>query len=63
MATKKRVVIVSDLHCGHVVGLTPESWQLEHKEEVDSNWSKWNKWVNIQEKEGKWRLVILLVSI
>jgi len=23
---KKRVVILSDLHCGHVVGLTPPSW-------------------------------------
>lgn len=50
MGKGKRVVIVSDLHCGHVVGLTPNSWQLEHKEEVDANWSKWNKWVNIQEE-------------
>src|SRR3990167_3544645 len=24
--TMKRVVIVSDLHCGHAVGLTPPSW-------------------------------------
>jgi len=47
---KKRVVIMSDLHCGHVVGLTPKTWQLNHKEEVDSNWSKWNKWVGIQEE-------------
>jgi len=23
----KRVVVISDLHCGHVVGLTPPAWQ------------------------------------
>lgn len=26
MKNMKRVVVISDLHCGHVVGLTPPSW-------------------------------------
>jgi hypothetical protein len=31
MAKKnKRVVVISDLHCGHAVGLTPPDWQSKH---------------------------------
>jgi len=45
----KRVVVISDLHCGHVVGLTPPSWQLKP---VDSG-GKRNKFVRIQ--QALWR--------
>ena len=27
MAKQKRLVVISDLHCGHAVGLTPPAWQ------------------------------------
>jgi hypothetical protein len=29
MSKPKRVVVISDLQCGHVVGLTPPGWQLK----------------------------------
>ena len=31
----KRVVVISDLHCGHVVGLTPPSHDIRHENESD----------------------------
>ena len=40
----KLVVVISDLHCGHVVGLTPPSWQLQSVKAI----GKRNKHVRIQ---------------
>jgi len=34
---KKRVVILSDFHCGHMVGLTPPSWHDIPSETADEN--------------------------
>lgn len=42
MPTKK-VVVISDLHCGHVVGLTPTQWQSKKTKA-----RKHDKWVAIQ---------------
>lgn len=54
MAKKKRVVIMSDLHCGHVVGLTPTKWQFEvkgNKEKAGADgYSKRDKWGKIQKE-------------
>jgi len=33
MAKSKRVLVISDLHCGHLVGLTPPGWQLKSNSE------------------------------
>ena len=38
---KKKVVIISDLHCGHRAGLTPPDWQ--YSAEKDSEKRKWGK--------------------
>jgi hypothetical protein len=35
---KKRVLIISDLHCGHLAGLTPSKWQLSIR--GDHDWDK-----------------------
>lgn len=29
--TDKRVIVVADFHCGHLVGLTPPQWQNRHE--------------------------------
>lgn len=46
----KRVVIISDLHCGHRVGLTPPAWQYRPTEE--DHWQA--KWAKIQSECWKW---------
>lgn len=33
----KRVVLMGDLHCGHVVGLTPPDWQLAIKKDAQTS--------------------------
>ena len=40
---KKRVVVISDLHCGHLVGLTPPQWYRRNPEG-----SKKNKYLTVQ---------------
>ncbi len=42
---KKRVVIISDLHSGHLAGLTPPSWQVPYK---GTSKTKRNKWARLQ---------------
>jgi hypothetical protein len=42
---KKRIIVVSDLHCGHVSGLTPPHYQYS---EVDGSTTKHNKWAKLQ---------------
>ncbi len=44
----KRVVAISDLHCGHRVGLTPPQWQLNPENE----WDK--KYATIQAEQWNW---------
>jgi len=51
----KRVVVISDLQCGHVVGLCPPSWQLQPVEAK----GKRNKFVHIQ--QALWREYIKMV--
>lgn len=46
MARKKRVVCISDLHCGHRAGLTPPAWQhrSDHSDvEASKMLAKWAK--------------------
>lgn len=40
MKTSKRVVVISDLHCGHRSGMTPPEWQIHSKNEIDMKWQK-----------------------
>jgi hypothetical protein len=62
----KRVVIISDMHCGHVVGLTPPNWQQSITEE-DHNWDKcallqreiWKFFVQTQKSLGIIDLLIV----
>lgn len=42
---KKRVIAVSDLHSGHVAGITPPEYQYQ---EVDDSSTKHNKWAKLQ---------------
>lgn len=46
---EKTVLVISDLHSGHLVGLTPPSWQLNPAATI----GKRNKWVRIQ--RALWR--------
>ena len=49
MARKtKRIVVISDMHCGHRVGITPPQWQLNPDNENDA------KWRVIQQEQWKW---------
>jgi len=43
--TKKRLVVISDLHCGSVVGLTPPDWQQKF---VKNDRIKRNKYATLQ---------------
>lgn len=40
----KRIVIISDLHCGHRVGLTPPVWQYQ----LNPDNERWDKFAHIQ---------------
>ena len=42
---KKRGIIISDLHCGHLCGLTPPSYQIKTRK---AGTSKRNKWAKLQ---------------
>ena len=44
----KRVAVVSDLHCGHRVGLTPPGWHLNPENEWDA------KWLHLQKAQWDW---------
>ncbi len=41
---RKRVVIISDFHCGHLVGLTPPDWQGQER----AGRKRHSKWAAIQ---------------
>ena len=43
----KRVVVISDLHCGHQVGLTPPDWQYR---KVKMDVAKQNKYADVQDQ-------------
>lgn len=45
----KKVLILSDMHCGHVTGLTPPAYQRRSNTE-----HKWNKYVSVQKNIWKW---------
>ena len=47
---KKRGIILSDLHCGHLVGLTPPAWQVN---ETKHSHTKRNKWAVLE--KALWR--------
>lgn len=47
----KRVLVISDTHCGHRVGLTPPDWQLRFSSQAEM---KRNKWANFQHESWKW---------
>lgn len=44
-----RILVVSDLHCGHHSGLTPPEYQYQEGKDV-----RWNKWANIQRQSFDW---------
>jgi len=41
LATKKRCMVISDLHCGHRAGLTPPKWQTEFSSFYDQQVEMW----------------------
>lgn len=41
----KRIIVISDAHCGHMAGLTPPQWQVSEYEESTT---KRNKWAPLQ---------------
>ena len=43
--SSKRVLVISDTHCGHVAGLTPTAWQLRP---TKGTLTKHNKWAKLQ---------------
>ena len=47
---KKRGLIIGDMHCGHVAGLTPPAWQVKAPE---NSTTKREKWASLQ--RGLWR--------
>ena len=36
---KKRVLVLSDLHCGHMLGLTPPDYQNHFREIQEVGWN------------------------
>ena len=40
---KKRILAVTDLHCGHLVGLTPPAWHIKRPSRSTTKRSKWAK--------------------
>ena len=44
----KRILVVSDMHCGHKTGLTPPHYQTNLIDDVDHNIKKHNKWTMLQ---------------
>jgi len=38
---KQRGIILSDLHCGHLVGLTPPAWQIKEPKHSRTKRAKW----------------------
>ncbi len=43
----KRIIVISDPHCGHVAGLTPPQFQIQH---YDDSTTKMNKWSDLQKE-------------
>jgi len=39
----KRIIAVSDLHCGALYGLTPKAWQVQYKDKDKTRRNKWSK--------------------
>jgi hypothetical protein len=40
---RKRVLVMSDMHCGHNIGLTPPAWQYKHTSGGSTKRNKWGK--------------------
>jgi len=64
--TYKRMVVLSDLHCGHILGLTPPSWQFQsdnielgHIAEMQRE--GWNWYMNAIKRVGK-NIDILVIN-
>lgn len=45
-----KIVVISDLHCGHHSGLTPPEYQYKETKENE----RWNKWVAVQKQTFDW---------
>jgi len=52
MAKAKRVVIISDLHCGHRAGLTPPAWHYRITNEEEA--AAFQKWAIVQKECWDW---------
>lgn len=48
----RRILLISDLHCGHVVGLTPPGWQMQPV--VGASATKRDKFINVQQECWEW---------
>lgn len=65
MKRRKRVLVISDLHCGHVIGLTPPGWDRDTAPEQKSQlWDMrrtiWDWYAETVDRLGK--IDILLVN-
>jgi predicted phosphodiesterase len=54
----KRVAIIADLHCGHLAGLTPPSWQLRADGQEGAMAGKRRKWADLE--RALWRRYVTL---
>ena len=50
MRKRKRILVISDTHCGHLTGLTPPAWQVK---EFGKSSTKRNKWAAME--RDMWR--------
>jgi len=55
-AKDKRVVFISDLHCGHRAGLTPPQW---HMAKYEGSQTQHNKFAELQEETWAWYAMVL----
>ena len=54
--SKKRVLVISDMHCGHVAGLTPPAFQRKYRKKSTT---KWNKFAELS--RGLWGAYVKLL--
>lgn len=64
----KRILVISDLHCGHVVGLTPPRWQLKpdgprgrtkRVKHAETEREAWEWYVRTLRKYGPYDIVVV----
>jgi predicted MPP superfamily phosphohydrolase len=55
----KRIVVISDTHCGHITGLTPPEWHMSTNNKSSSFFQKKNLYAKLQREMWKWYVDVL----